>query len=109
MPPILPEPIIRGWHWGAFYYSAVFALILLYFIFERRADQKKKSFILSLAGKFTAIGFVVSLFFVYLQIFVIKAICTYCMASAFTSTLLFLLGVVILRLQRNLAEEVRAT
>lgn len=43
---------------------------------------------------FTIVGFIASAWFVYLQLFVIREICAYCMASAATSTLLFIGGVV---------------
>ncbi len=41
----------------------------------------------------TIFGFLASLWFAYLQIFVLRAICLYCMVSALTSTLLFLLSI----------------
>ena len=37
-------------------------------------------------------GFLASVYFVSLQLFVIKAICTYCMISAITTTTIFLLS-----------------
>lgn len=40
----------------------------------------------------TAIGFGASLYFVYLMLFVIGALCKYCLASAFISTFLFLIA-----------------
>ncbi len=49
----------------------------------------KRSFVF-LAIVMSCIGFVSSLYFVYLQLFVIHALCVYCMVSAATSTLLFL-------------------
>lgn len=42
----------------------------------------------------TAVGFVFSGYLVYLQIWVIKAICQYCMLSAITSTMLFILSLI---------------
>lgn len=45
---------------------------------------------------FTAVGFLASAWFVYLQLFVIKAVCPYCMISAATSTALFILGAYII-------------
>lgn len=44
------------------------------------------------ATYFSPVGFLTSLYLVYLQIAVIGALCIYCLASAGTSTLLFLLG-----------------
>ena len=70
---------------GTFYYFAVFTLILFYLF-----NKKEKHFLL--ATGLTGFGFLASLWFVYLQIFVIKAICLYCMVSAGISTILFLSG-----------------
>lgn len=49
------------------------------------------------------IGFLASLWFVYLQIFVIKAICFYCMISAASSTLIFLMALFFLVYRRKIA------
>lgn len=67
---------------GAIYYLAVLVLSVLYL------DTKKMLF-LSLAVLLTPIGFLASIYFVSLQLFVINAICVYCMVSAGTSTALF--------------------
>lgn len=47
------------------------------------------------AGALTFSGLFASAWFVYLQLFVIREICAYCMASAVTSTLLFVGGVAV--------------
>ncbi|MBI2448613.1 vitamin K epoxide reductase family protein [Candidatus Microgenomates bacterium] len=52
----------------------------------RRADK------LDALRYITPIGFVASFYFVYLQIFVIGAICAWCVISAIDSALLFILG-----------------
>lgn len=44
-----------------------------------------------------AIGFLISLYLIYLQLYIIKAICIYCMLSAATSTLIFILSLTLLR------------
>ncbi len=75
---------------GAIYYLSVLILTLAYF-------ESGSSAPLKLAAQITIIGLLASLYFVSLQLFVIKAICIYCMISATTSTLLFLIS---LRLQR---------
>lgn len=49
----------------------------------------KKRFFRYFLVIFSTIGFISSLYFVYLQLFVINAICFYCMISALISTLLF--------------------
>lgn len=70
---------------GAFYYGFVLLLGFLFF------DSKKDVF-LNIFSITTIVGLLASIVFVGLQLFVIKAICFYCMLSALTSTVLFLLG-----------------
>ncbi len=71
---------------GSLYYLTILILSVVYL------DSRKNN-ILNIIAKITPLGFLASLYFVYLQIFVIKAICLYCMGSAITSTILFILGV----------------
>ncbi len=75
---------------GALYYLAIIILSVLYF-------DKKQSGVAVLRSWFTVVGLVASAIFVYLQLVVIKQICLYCMVSATTSTLLFILGMYILK------------
>ena len=75
---------------GVFYYLTILLATLFYF------DSKKSSLPRYIAWA-TCAGLVASIWFVYLQIFVIKAICQYCMISATTSTLLFIFGIIILK------------
>lgn len=70
---------------GVAYYFLIF-LLALWFVTSKNRNT------IFLISAFTAFGFVFSAWFVYLQLFVIKAICFYCMISALTSTLLFILG-----------------
>lgn len=70
---------------GTVYYFLIFFLAVWFLA------SKNRNMFLLMSG-FTVIGFLASIWFVYLQIFVIKAICFYCMISALTSTLLFILG-----------------
>ncbi|MEK7590145.1 MAG: vitamin K epoxide reductase family protein [Patescibacteria group bacterium] len=79
---------------GGIYYLTIFILSIIYL------DSKNKS-IIKLAALLTAAGLIASIGFVYLQLFVIKAICVYCMFSAATSTTLFVLGLYILKLNKN--------
>lgn len=74
---------------GSLYYLTLLILSIAYL------DNKNESLI-KIASKFTSLGFVASLYFVYLQFFVIKEICQYCMVSAGASTLLFIIGMYIL-------------
>lgn len=75
---------------GAFYYLSIFLAGVAFW------DSKKEK-ILFWAARFTAVGFFASLWFIFLQLFIIKALCLYCMGSATTSTLLFLLSLFIIR------------
>jgi len=87
---------------GSLYYLCVLFLSLLYF------DTRKKV-LLTLIPPLTAVGFIFSLFLVYLQVFQIQALCIYCLFSALTSTILFVLSLFILKhkrqLERDLAKE----
>lgn len=74
---------------GALYYLALLILSISFF------DSKKES-IIRFTSKLTPLGFIASLYFVYLQFSVIKEICQYCMVSAGTSTLLFITGMYII-------------
>lgn len=75
---------------GAIYYLTVFLLVIAYI------DTKKER-ILYFAAYLTPIGLLASFWFLYLQLFVIKALCLYCLISAFTSTILFVLGIILLK------------
>jgi len=73
---------------GAMYYLLLFLLAVL------AIDIKPE--IIRFAAFLTPIGFLASSWFVYLQLFVIKEICSYCIVSATTSTTLFILGLFII-------------
>jgi uncharacterized membrane protein len=70
---------------GALYYLAVFLAVIFYFDTN---NEKALYIIPPLAGA----GFLISLYLVYLQFFVLEAVCVYCMFSALTSALLFVFG-----------------
>lgn len=70
---------------GALYYGAIILLSVGYL------DTKKEK-ILQVLSLLPITGMLASLWFIYLQLFVIHAICIYCMVSAGTSTMLFLLS-----------------
>ncbi|MDA1060357.1 MAG: vitamin K epoxide reductase family protein [bacterium] len=80
---------------GLLYYFTILFLSLLYY------DTKNRK-ILSFIPPLTTVGFLFSLWLVYLQIFVIEAICQYCMLSAITSTILFILGLFVLKYKKSL-------
>ncbi|MFA6105672.1 MAG: vitamin K epoxide reductase family protein [Patescibacteria group bacterium] len=73
---------------GVAYYSVIIFGALLFL-------DLKIIKILHLLSAYTFIGILASLYFLYLQIFVIQALCLYCLFSAATSTLLFINGVYI--------------
>ena len=73
--------------WGTFYYFAVLFSLLLYF-------DTKKSIFAEFVIPVTTFGFFFSLYLTYLQIWVIEAICIYCISSAVSSTLLFIFSLI---------------
>ncbi len=75
---------------GVLYYASIFLLALL------SLTRMEKKYVV-LASKLTFAGLCVSLVLVFLQLFVIKAICVYCMLSALTSMALFVAGMFALR------------
>src|SRR3989344_2786808 len=73
---------------GSVYYLLLFLLAIF------SIDIKRE--IIRFAAFLTPIGFFASSWFVYLQLFVIKEICSYCIVSATTSMILFILGLFII-------------
>ncbi|MDP6704313.1 MAG: vitamin K epoxide reductase family protein [archaeon] len=73
---------------GMAYYLFVFLLSVLYF------DTQKDKVLRAAMGA-VSIGFVASLWFVYLQAAVIKAFCLYCLGSAAITIALFLFSLYI--------------
>lgn len=67
---------------GALYYLSILVLTIAYW------DSKKPQF-LNVASLLTITGFLASAYFIFLQLFVIKALCLYCVISAANSTILF--------------------
>src|SRR3989344_2356802 len=72
---------------GAGYYLAVFLLTIYYL-------DRKNLAAFGLARVLVAFGFLASIWFVFLHIVIIKAICFYCVVSAAITTLLFILALV---------------
>lgn len=80
---------------GALYYLAIFLGTVLYL-------DSKRALVLKLVALLPVAGFAFSLYLVYLMLFVLDAICLYCMGSATTSTLLFILSLLIFnRIRRS--------
>ena len=74
--------------WGVIFYLGIGFLTLLYV-------DTKSLVVAKLIPVATALGFLSSAYFVYIQKFKIGAFCVYCILSALVSTLLFVLGVTI--------------
>jgi uncharacterized membrane protein len=72
-------PVALG---GSFFYFIVLVFTLIFI-------NMKSGVLLRLLICILPVGFLASIWFVYLQLFVLKAICQYCMVSAITSTVLF--------------------
>jgi len=80
-------PVALG---GTFFYLTIFILTMIH------VDTKKIK-PLKLLPPLTMIGFLCSLYFTYLQAFVIEAFCQYCLLSAITSTTLLILSFFLLK------------
>ena len=70
---------------GAVYYLVILISGIIFW------DTKNAKTLLALVYLPIA-GFAISMFLLYLQLFVIKAICAYCMVSVISSIILFILG-----------------
>lgn len=79
---------------GLLYYSFLLFLALIYLDF-------KNKIIILFASLLTTIGLFASAWFVYVQVFVLEALCFYCMFSAITSSVLFILGMFMLKYTKS--------
>ncbi len=75
---------------GVLFYLS-FLLLTIFYI-----DSKNEK-TLEFVARFSVIGVIASSWFLFLQIFIIKALCLYCLISATTSTALFVLGFIVLK------------
>jgi len=82
---------------GIVFYILVFALIFLFSKFR----NKKFLFLLAVM---TGVGFLISMYFIYVQAFILNAYCLYCLVSAIISTVLFILSMVIVIQYNNTAD-----
>ena len=73
---------------GMGYYLAVFSLGILYL-------SLCNPLVIRLIGWLTVVGFGVSLYLIYLQLWVIDAVCLYCMTSAAVCILMFVIDLVV--------------
>ncbi len=74
---------------GMFYYVTIFLLIVAYL------DSKREGLI-KLASYFTIAGLLASIWFTCVQAFILEAYCLYCLMSAVSSLILFVLGMTVL-------------
>ncbi len=72
--------------------GAVFYLVVLIGIFSFL--ESKKTVLLKWALLLTFVGFLFTLWFLYVQAFILGAFCIYCIGSALTSTVLFVIACV---------------
>jgi len=93
---VLGFPVSLG---GAIYYFAVMVGSLLYLESKHLSANVRSHHwaILKWTLFATTLGLLASLWFVYLQAFVIHSYCQYCLGSAFTSTVLFITAMEIIR------------
>lgn len=75
---------------GVVYYLFILFSALAYW-------QSAKNIFANILAFIPSLGFLFSLYLVYLQLVVIKYICIYCMLSALSSTLIFILSLIIFR------------
>jgi len=79
-------PVALG---GSLFYLSIFIISIAYL-------DTKKGLLLKYLTWAPIAGLLASAWFVYLQLFVLHEICIYCMGSATTSTILFIMGMLIL-------------
>lgn len=79
---------------GVLYYLTILILMAIYL-------ETKRDNVIKAAAYITPAGFMASLYFLYLQFFIIQAFCLYCLISAASSTLLFLIGLWIIHTHRK--------
>lgn len=72
--------------YGVGFYLLIGICALLYL-------DTKKALFMRLILPLTALGFLMSAYFIYVQKFLIGAFCVYCIISAIISTILFVLGI----------------
>ena len=79
---------------GAIYYLVL--LIIAIYAVESSSDN-----IFYLFGKITWIGLIFSAWFMFVQAFILRAYCTYCIVSAIDCAILFVLALVYIRVEKR--------
>jgi uncharacterized membrane protein len=85
-----------------------YAAILGTLVFEKRASFLKEFFAENaslLVFGFALTGFLFTLWLIYVEIFLIKALCPFCLASQAIMTVIFILSIIRLVRQPQLQEE----
>ncbi len=72
---------------GVIYYLGILVLSLISF-------AKKNERIFFATALLTTLGLLASLWFLYIQLFIVHSLCFYCLFSAFDSIVLFILGII---------------
>ena len=75
---------------GVLFYGAMIVLLVMYL------DSWDRQ-ILHRASWLSVAGFLGTLYFVFVQAFILHSFCQYCMLSALTSTTLLVLGIVVMK------------
>lgn len=74
---------------GVIFYGLIFILVLM---FSKSGNRRSLISLSTVSG----IGFLASMWFVYVQAFILNAFCFYCLISALLSTVLFILSIIIM-------------
>lgn len=85
---------------GVIYYLGVLVFSLIYLDSGSIVRLRRVAFL-------TPLGFLASAYFTYIQFFILKALCFYCLISAGISTILFGLGMILLVLRHRVHESNR--
>lgn len=83
---------------------AGYAAILILHLLEERGDFLRRNAILFLFGLALA-GFLFTLYLIYVEIALLRALCPFCLASQAAMTLIFIISVIRLVRQPQLQEE----
>jgi uncharacterized membrane protein len=83
---------------GSIYYLLILVGVFTYF-------ESKNTKLLKWAMLLTLPGFLFSLWFVYVQVFLLHAYCVYCLGSFVTSTLLFVASIEVFAKYQNKIDE----
>ena len=95
---------------GALYYLVIALGSFLYLESKHsNALQARHSEILKWTLIATVLGFIMSLWFIFLQVFIIHSYCMYCMGSAGTSIILFVTAMAILSKNMSVATDLEAS